>query len=482
MVFSSVIFLCCFLPLMLLAYYVSPKQVWLRNLLLLLGSLFFYAWGGPTHVFVMLLSIVGNYCFGRLLHAAKLRGRGDGFWLGIAVAFNLGLLFYFKYFNFAVETAVKVFGLSMETKFISLPIGISFFTFQGMSYVIDVYREKVGDPDGEVVQKDFVKLALYISMFPQLIAGPIVRYHDIRPYLDERKVNLAQFSRGIERFILGLAKKVLFANLLGDIATQIMHHNGTMISQGEAWLGALCYAMQIYYDFSGYSDMAIGLGRMFGFEFLENFNYPYISRSITEFWRRWHISLSQWFRDYLYIPLGGNRRGNVYVNLSIVFLATGIWHGADWGFLLWGIWHGAFILIERVLKKRGLAIRVPAVLGWAYTMFVVLMGWVLFGIVDLKETGRYLGLMFGLRENAFVSYKIGWYLNRRTAVMLVLALLCCVPWKEWLVKRFPRLDAEQVLSQDRVVLVKRVLLLLLYGICLLFIVNSNYNPFIYFRF
>lgn len=478
MVFSSTVFLCCFLPLIIILYYALPNHK-LKNTVLLLGSLFFYAWGEPKYVLIMLASITGNYLGGRWIHHCKEKAKSAKPVLVLFVLFNLGLLFYFKYFAFLVDTAAAVFHKGWSVR-IALPIGISFYTFQGLSYIIDVYREDLNKEDTVVVQKNILTLALYISMFPQLIAGPIVRYQDVLPYLEKRRTSFAQFSEGIDRFIRGLGKKVIFANLLGQVATQIMQTNVSMISPLTAWMGALCYMLQIFYDFAGYSDMAIGLGKIFGFEFMENFNYPYISKSITEFWRRWHISLSQWFRDYLYIPLGGNRRGNVYFNLFVVFLATGIWHGAAWGFVLWGLWHGAFMLIERVLKKSKIKLRLPSAVMWLYTMLVVLFGWVLFRLVSVSSTLEYISIMFGIKDNGFIRYGLGWYFNNRTVFVAVLAVLCCIPWKQFLTAKFPAVEA--LLKNDVFLLAKRIVLLVILLICFLLITNSTYNPFIYFRF
>ncbi len=483
MVFSSTVFLCVFLPVTLLIYFILPgKQS--KNITLLIFSLIFYAWGEPIYIVLMIFSVMCNYLFGLLIHRAHMQGKKARVLLVAAVVINLGLLFYFKYFGFALDFVTQTFGLTWKMAEITLPIGISFYTFQGMSYVIDVYREDIATPETVMVQRDPIKLALYISMFPQLIAGPIVRYGDIKAYLGERQHTMAKFAKGVEIFIIGLGKKVLFANLLGEVATSLMETNVTMISTPQAWLGALCYSLQIFYDFCGYSEMAIGLGKMFGFEFMKNFEYPYISRSITEFWRRWHISLSQWFRDYLYIPLGGNRKGNVYFNLFVVFLATGIWHGAAWGFVLWGLWHGAFMLIERVLKKRGVAVGGKGILTNTlyriYTLLVVLLGWVLFRIVDIAKTWQYIKLMFGFAENEFVRYSISYYLTPRTVTALLLAIIFCLPWKEIWNTRFAK--ASIWAGKPATVVCKRLVLLCILLVSFLFIVNSTYNPFIYFRF
>ena len=483
MVFSSTVFLCLFLPLVLLLYFATP-WIAVKNVILLAFSLFFYAWGEPVYVILMVFSVVINYSSSMLIHWRHRQQKSGKLLLFVAVLLNLGMLFYFKYFNFAADILSAVFHLSVTVPSVSLPIGISFYTFQGMSYVIDVYREKGDTSDNSILQKSVIKLALYISMFPQLIAGPIVRYSDIHKNLSVRQHTLDGFASGIEIFIIGLAKKVIFANILGGTADAIIDCGLHSISVMQAWFSALLYMLQIYYDFCGYSEMAIGLGKMFGFEFPQNFNYPYISRSITEFWRRWHISLSTWFRDYLYIPLGGNRRGNVYVNLSIVFLATGIWHGAGWSFVVWGMWHGMFMLIERVMKNKKISLPTPepvkSALGWCYTMLVVFFGWIVFRLTTWSEAITFFKVMFGLVQPEFIPYKLGWFLNNRTTFVMVAALLCCVPWKLMLQNRIAGFD--RMWEHPAVQTVKRILLLLLLAICFMLITNSTYNPFIYFRF
>ncbi len=484
MVFSTIIFLCAFLPITIIGYYLMPNKI--KNYFLLLMSLFFYAWGEPKFVWIMLASILCNYGFGMWICAC-----GDGQThirvkktaVSLAILMNLGILFVFKYLTFTMETLQKVVA-GIPVWSIALPIGISFYTFQGLSYVIDVYR-------GEKVQRNPFKLALYISMFPQLIAGPIVRYKDISAGLDQRTHSPERFALGAERFIIGLAKKAILANMTGQLASEIMASDFTMMSAPVAWLGALAYTMQIYFDFSGYSDMAIGLGKIFGFDFAENFNYPYISRSVREFWRRWHISLSGWFRDYLYILLGGNRRGNVYVNLAIVFLATGIWHGADWGFLLWGIWHGFFILAERFWTvkhpvdpaRRGV---VSSLLGWLYTMFVVVMGWALFGIVDIRQFVSYAAAMFGACAGGYTAYGIRYYLSNQMIFYMTVAVIACVPWKQVFAKTSLVQNWSARQHSGGVVcaieILKKLVLLGLLVLCYVYIINSSYNPFIYFRF
>lgn len=473
MVFSSIIFLCIFLPIMIIGYYVLPGK--LKNVFLLLGSLFFYAWGEPVYIFLMIASIIGNYLFGLLIYKVKFKR----IILIASIVFNIGILVYFKYFNLLAATWADITKSNVSLPEIALPIGISFYTFQGLSYVIDVYRE-----EGKLVQKNFINLALYISMFPQLIAGPIVRYSDIKDSLDERKTDSSTFSKGIERFIVGLAKKVLLANTIGEVADKIFAGDVTYLGTGVAWVGALCYTLQIFYDFAGYSDMAIGLGKIFGFDFMENFNYPYISKSITEFWRRWHISLSAWFRDYLYIPLGGNRKGNVYINLLIVFLATGIWHGAAWGYLIWGLWHGLFMLIERAFRKKDLKFRIPGIVKWIYTMLVVVFGWVLFKLEELPAAISYIGRMLHIGTGSYTDFGVRYYMDNKMIFFVIIAILAAVPWAQVLPRRLAcHVSSFNMAPSDSAAgIARRIVLLIFLVLSLLFTVNSSYNPFIYFRF
>ena len=507
MVFSSVIFFCFFLPIMIIVYYALPAK--LRNIWLLLGSLFFYAWGEPKYIFIMVASIVGNYAFGMLIHFFAVRdnnfGHGDGssvlfcpqdqteepsprpkrsvgkkITIVITVLYNLGILFYFKYFNLFMETVNQISHKEVTWLKVALPIGISFYTFQGMSYVIDVYRgDMMPDRNGEpveLVQKNPINLALYISMFPQLIAGPIVRYSDIKDSLKERVTSPAMFASGAERFIIGLAKKAILANSIGEAADKVFSADIQYMGMPVAWLGILFYALQIYFDFSGFSDMAIGLGRIFGFEFLENFNYPYISQSISEYWRRWHISLSNWFKDYLYIPLGGNRKGNVYFNLFIVFLATGFWHGAAWSYLIWGSWHGLFVLLERYFRTRkggNPFAKFPPILKWLYTTLVVGFGWVLFKTESLPDTVVYIKQMFNLNPSAYTEFSPRYYLDNKMIVLVIIGILASYPIPKMVWDKF---------NGKAACIIKRVLLIILLLISMLFIVNSTYNPFIYFRF
>ncbi|MDX5322882.1 MAG: MBOAT family protein, partial [Exiguobacterium sp.] len=389
MLFSSTIFLFWFLPIVLILYYVSPR--FLKNTVLLVASLLFYAWGEPIYTAVMLASIVMNYAFGLLVDNNRDNKKKAKWLVAGMVAGNVLLLSVFKYTSFIIENVNAITGLELTDPKIPLPIGVSFFTFQAMSYVIDVYRK-----DGKV-QRNPLDLALYISLFPQLVAGPIVRYQTVADEINDRKETMDDFASGIQRFVIGLAKKMLLANNAGYVADQIFSQNAGEMSMGLAWIGIIAYSLQIYFDFSGYSDMAIGLGRMFGFHFLENFNYPYISKSVSEFWRRWHISLGSWFRDYVYIPLGGNRGSawKLYRNLAIVWILTGVWHGASWTFIAWGAYYGLFIMLERAFLGAWLK-ALPAPLAHAFTLFVVIIGWVFFRADDFPYALSYLSAMFNL--------------------------------------------------------------------------------------
>ena len=471
MVFSSSTFLFLFLPITLLGYYLVGRR--LRNLFLLGMSLLFYAWGGPRAALLMVASILINYLCGLWVGAASGKASPWPKRMAVfcAVAANLGILFYFKYLNFAVETAQRLFHFTAGVRQIALPIGISFFTFQGMSYVLDVAMGKAK------VQRNPLKIALYISLFPQLIAGPIVRYSDIEAQIDSREIDLDKLASGVQRFAVGLVKKAWIANTLGQVADGVFNPAVPNSSVGLTWLGVICYMFQIYFDFSGYSDMAIGLGRMFGFEFLENFRHPYSAKTMTDFWRRWHISLSSWFRDYVYIPLGGNRRGNQYLHQLTVFLLTGLWHGASWSFVLWGLWHGLWLMAEKPLIKSGKLDRIPGWLQWLFTMLRVLTGWVLFRRESVQGTLQLLGIMFGLAQPERVIYTAAWYLDGWVILTLIAAVLACVPWREVLGERF-----NAWLASDRGVLCTRAAacVLLLFGAVL--VITSTYNPFIYFRF
>ncbi|MEZ5038566.1 MAG: MBOAT family protein [Saprospiraceae bacterium] len=477
MLFSSLLFLYGFLPIVLLVVWLAPKS-W-RNALLLWASLFFYAWGGVSYTAILVLSIVINYGFGRLL--GRYRGKpGAKKVLLIGVAMNLGMLFLFKYTVFFISqlnvglVAMGMGDISLPD--IVLPLGISFFTFQAISYLVDVYRQQC------VVQKRLDHLGLYIALFPQLIAGPIVRYHDLEQQLVKRQMNGENTAVGIERFIIGLAKKVLLANNFALLADEVFAVNPASLDWQVAWIGLVAYSLQIYFDFSGYSDMAIGLGRMFGFVIPENFNFPYIARSVREFWRRWHISLSQWFRDYLYIPLGGNRKSiqRTYLNLLIVFLLTGLWHGANWTFILWGLMHGGFIVIEKWGLEKWLA-RCPRPLAHVYTLLVVVLAWVLFRADHLSYALAYYKALFGVGWKTEFRLDISSYLNREFLLALAIGLLTATPLAKQAVERLNSvLRTKQLANIGGIGGALALMLIFLW--CSMHLATNSYNPFIYFRF
>ena len=452
------------MPFLLTTYYFIRPDF--RNGLLLIFSIFFYAWGEPTYVVIMLLTIVINY-LGSVLIDRYAQYKKWILW-GTIIA-DLSFLFYFKYFNFVMSNINAAFNMDIKFLDVIMPIGISFYTFQAMSYLIDVYR-------GEVqVQKNIYKLALYISLFPQLVAGPIVKYHDVADQIDKRTISLDNISYGTKRFIIGLAKKMLLANTMGAIADKVFNQPVEQLDTLTAWIGAIAYSFQIFYDFSGYSDMAIGLGAIFGFKFLENFNYPYISKSITEFWRRWHISLSTWFKEYLYIPLGGNRISpkRTYINLFIVFLATGIWHGAEWTFIVWGLWHGFFIIIEKLTgwhKKEGCW--KISLTQHIYTILVFIFGWVLFRAENISSAIQYLGKMLFIGETQNIKYYMGYYIDNIELITFVVAILCSVPLFKSILNIKNKLG----------VLAINIYLLVLFVLSVSCIASDTYNPFIYFRF
>jgi alginate O-acetyltransferase complex protein AlgI len=480
MVFSSKLFLMWFLPFVLLMYYIVPRKA--KNWVLLFASLAFYAEGEKFFTIVMLGSIAMNYVFGLWVHRRKQKELGLRLPLTISVACNLAVLAVFKYANFVVENINVAFaqlGWSpIEVTNIPLPIGISFFTFQAMSYVIDVARG-----DGEV-QKRPDHLGLYISMFPQLIAGPIVRYRDVAEQIHTRQETRNGFVEGIRRFVIGLGKKTIIADTMARIVDSVFDVPMTSMSVDVAWLVMICYALQIYFDFSAYSDMAIGLGRMFGFKFLENFNYPYISSSITEFWRRWHISLSSWFRDYLYIPLGGNRvaKWKTYRNLVLVFFLCGLWHGASWNFVIWGMFHGSLLVVERLVRGRIPGILKP--LGHLYVICAVLVGWVFFRAVTFAEGAQIVQAMFGFGAAMNGKIMALSYLDNWTTLILFAALLGATPIIPYLSELAERL-AEQRKTRVAGCSLRAAGWFALYPTFMLVIAllcAGSYNTFIYFRF
>ncbi len=464
MVFSNLVFLCLFLPAVLLIYYAVRKE--LQNIVLLFFSLVFYAWGEPIYVFLMLFSILVNYWFGILLGNSRFTNGQRKLLLTFAIVMNIAILGYFKYANFLVDNINSILHTNIVLEKIPLPIGISFFTFHAMSYIIDIYKKKVD------AQRNIFDLALYFTVFPQLVAGPIVRYNTISHQLHQRTVDADKFSEGVRRFIIGLGKKVLIANQLGVIADEIFSMNPSDMSVSLAWMGAIAYTLQIYFDFSGYSDMAIGLGKMFGFDFLENFNYPYISKSISEFWRRWHISLGSWFRDYVYIPLGGNRvtTWKVYRNLFIVWGLTGFWHGASWTFMIWGIYYGILIALEKA-GIENLLQKLWSPLQHIYVMFLVIIGWVFFRADNFSYCFEFLKSMFGF-NSPLTDINSYFYIMNYWGIFL-LAIITAAPVFPWL---------QKMLSTKRFAVLSPVYYLSILVIVLVFLTNATYNPFIYFRF
>ena len=469
MIFSSVFFIFVFLPVVLLAYFLVPKK--LKNVVILIASLIFYAWGEPIYIVLMVFSILFNYLSGLEIDDCKERGdvlKGKiAFWMAVGV--NLGILGFFKYAGFVVENLNRILPFDISMPALALPIGISFYTFQTLSYIIDVYKGNVK------VQKNVINFGTYISMFPQLIAGPIVRYADVEGQLVERKVTLTKFGEGTAWFLRGLAKKVLLANNIGMLFDAVQAMGAGNISMLTAWLGCAAYTFQIYFDFSGYSDMAIGLGKMFGFTFMKNFDYPYTSSSITEFWRRWHISLGTWFREYVYIPLGGNRvsiKRNI-LNICIVWMLTGLWHGAAWNFIFWGVYYGALLLLEKFVLKDVLA-KTPGTVKHIYTMILVMIGWVFFFSPTLGSAFQYVGAMFGIGATGIIDRTAVYYLSNYF-ILFLLMILCSVPYTY---KRFRRLAVRG--NVGRVVML--AVYVVLFILSTAYLVNATYNPFLYFRF
>lgn len=466
MLFSSIVFLFTFLPIILILYYLVPRPM--KNVILLFGSLLFYAWGEPVYIFLMIFSILFNYICGldiaRNLKDPAAAKRS----LIFTVAVNLCILGFFKYEGFVLDSLSAVLPVDIPYRAMALPIGISFYTFQILSYIIDVYRGHVK------VQTNLLDFALYVTMFPQLIAGPIVQYADVDRQLHVRKESWGKFGEGSMFFIRGLAKKVLLANTIGMVYTEVAALAPGKVSVLSAWIGCISYAFQIYFDFSGYSDMAIGLGKMFGFEFLKNFDYPYISQSITEFWRRWHISLGSWFREYVYIPLGGNRVPVIkhLRNLLIVWFLTGLWHGAAWNFVAWGLYYGLILILEKYFLSRVLE-RLPAVIRHIYSLVLVLIGWVFFFSPTLGGAVAYIQLMFGVGANGLVDSE-GLYLLTTNLLLLILLVIGSTP----IVHR----AYERVMAGRGKILANCVVYAAMFLLCIAYLVTETYNPFLYFRF
>lgn len=465
MVFSSIPFLYYFLPCVLLLYFAAPRK--LKNTVLLFTSIVFYGWGEPKFVLVMLLTVLQGYLFGILIE--KSGGRRAKVYLAVSAVISLGLLGYCKYADFFIENFNAVTGLSVPLLKVTLPIGISFYTFQILSYIADVYRGSVP------AQRNFINLAAYVAMFPQLIAGPIVRYADISDLLNDRQHSFAKCAIGVRRFILGLGKKVLIANALGELCSTFRGSDDKSVM--FFWLYAAACTLQIYFDFSGYSDMAIGLGKIFGFDFPENFNYPYISKSVTEFWRRWHMSLGSWFRDYVYIPLGGNRvkKSRWLCNLMIVWFLTGLWHGAEWNFIAWGLFFGILLIVEKLVLMK--VLEKTRILRYVYVMSAVLLSFVLFDAANISEACFYIRSMFGAGGFPAVSAE-GLYYLKSYGVILGMAVLGATPLVSTGIRRLREREAfAKVLN-----ILEPVVLLLLMLVITGYIVDGSFNPFLYFRF
>jgi len=481
MVFSSLIFLCVFLPAVLLLYLICPGK--LRNFILLLASLLFYAWGEPRYIVVMLFSSVFDYTNGRLIAYCEDRGRQwakKGILL-LSIAGNLGILFFFKYMDFVIRSWNSLTSSHIPLLDLALPIGISFYTFQTMSYTIDVYWGKIK------AQKNLVTFSMYVSMFPQLIAGPIIRYQNIESQLETRTITVGRVAAGMQRFLTGLGKKVLLANQIGILWDEIINGNMDSLSVAGAWAGALAFTFQIYFDFSGYSDMAIGLGHMFGFTLSENFRHPYTSKSITEFWRRWHITLGTWFREYVYIPLGGNRKGlpRQIANLFIVWFLTGLWHGASWNFVVWGLYFFVLLLVEKVFLLKEME-HWPVFFRHLYAKLLIVAGWVLFAVEDFGQMGLYLQIMLGIKHpfvNGTALYQLRTY-----GILFVLLFiasgrmphLLLKKLRRYMVRTKPRFAVRVGKKLEFAAYSFYTIFILLASIA--FLMSGSYNPFLYFRF
>lgn len=463
MVFSSITFLYFFLPAVLLIYYISPKKI--KNIVLLLSGLFFYAWGEPVYVVIMIFSSFIDYAAGLIIDKYDDNQKKRTAALLVSLIINLGLLGVFKYSGFFAG----IFGI--ELKQLPLPIGISFYTFQSMSYTIDMYMRKIK------VQRSFLNFATYVSLFPQIVAGPIVRYEDVQNEIDSRKTNIFLLGEGAGIFVRGLSKKVLLANNIGLLWTEIKGMEYSELSAATAWIGILAFTFQIYYDFSGYSDMAVGLGKMLGFNFPENFDHPYISRSVSEFWRRWHITLGSWFKSYVYIPLGGNRCGKLKTlrNTLIVWGLTGFWHGASWNFIIWGLYFGGFIILEKIWLGKKLE-RLPSLLSIFYTFFIVVIGWVLFDTANLSSAGEFYKAMFGGNGKLFDS--IAFYELKNYALIFLLCIIGSGNFMKNLYDKLKRSFSMSKVLSNVMPLVQTAMML----ICTAFLVDASYNPFLYFRF
>lgn len=466
MVFSSVFFLFIFFPIALSVYYISPRKI--RNLILFAVSLIFYAWGEPIYVVLMIFSTLVDFHNGSKVEKYKKENKLNKakFYLILSVIINLSLLGFFKYGDFMLQNINAIFGSDIPLMNLRLPIGISFYTFQTMSYTIDIFR-------GEAkAQKNIISFGAYVALFPQLIAGPIVQYKTVATQLVERKETFSSFEVGIKRFVCGLGKKVLLANNIGFLWSEISMLDYESLPVLTAWIGVLAMAFQIYFDFSGYSDMAIGLGKMFGFSFLENFNYPYVSQSVTEFWRRWHISLGTWFKEYVYIPLGGNRVGfkRQIFNISVVWLLTGFWHGASWNFVIWGVYFGIILVIEKLILSKFLA-RLPSFFRHAYTLFLVGISWVIFFVEDLSQMSLYIRALFGLNGNELFSNDSLYILTSNLFMIVILAVAST---------KLPKNIFAKI--SNKAYPIELIAIVLCFVLSVAYLISASYNPFLYFRF
>lgn len=471
MVFSSIPFLFFFFPICFILYYAVPFS-W-KNGILLLFSLIFYTWGEPRYIVILLFATGVDYVNGRLMERYGTDKKIRTIFLCFSVVINLSVLAFFKYADFIISTINMVFGTQIKPLGLSLPVGISFYTFQTMSYIIDLYRGTVQ------AEHSYPRYLTYVSMFPQLVAGPIVRFADVQKELYARRIDREEVCQGIIRFLMGLFKKVLIANQVGALWEEISSLGVGQTSVATAWLGALSFTLQLYFDFSAYSDMAIGMGRMLGFHFNENFNYPLTAVSVTDFWRRWHISLSTWFRDYVYIPLGGNRRGILrhLRNIAVVWFLTGLWHGASWNFVMWGVYYGILLGLEKYVWGSRLK-KLPVWLQHVYALFIIVFGFVIFAITDADRLGIYIGLLFGLRRNCLADSRCLWYLYNYGIELISACILAC-PVYPWICRKVGQMKGRAGAAVAGIGYIMGVALLLL---SIAYLVNDTYNPFLYFRF
>lgn len=467
MVFSSLIFIFIFLPVTLLIYYASPKKY--RNFIIFIASLIFYAWGEPIYIFLLLFSTALEYIMSKLIYKSNKDKEKRRFLLVFTLTLNISILFFFKYYAFLIDNINSIFNTSLRIRDLPLPLGISFYTFKLISYICDVYKGEVKPA------KSFINLGTYSSMFFEIGSGPISKYSDLVVSIESRKNSAVKIGLGVERFIIGLGKKLIISNNIALIWTQVKSLQIGQLSVLSAWIGIISFTLQIYFDFSGYSDMAIGLGQMFGFEINENFNYPYISKSVSEFWRRWHISLGTWFKNYIYFPLGGNRCSKIcnFRNIFIVWFTTGLWHGASWNFIIWGLYFGFFVYSEKLFLNKILK-KIPSVFGIIYTMFVVVIGWVFFDMPTLKDAGQFIKVLFG--AGYAVSDKLSMYLLTTNSIILIFALIVSTP----LVKYIFNLLRKKVKIAGPVILI--LVCSVIFIVSIAYLVNQSYSPFLYFKF